>query len=335
MGVIKKLIRKHRVLFFTAVFLTFLSVFLNLCWNKFLMELLDGLGDSDVFPTQRGMASWFWTRVGWIVLLHTISEFASTGLASCVCERFAHDLRMGYVRYYLQNDVRTLSALKAGEEQSAMQNELKDISDYFRENLFSFLKQFAAFGVTALFLLRQNPQLALVSTLPAFPLMAYCSYTGRIIKGCTERCQRSKKQINGLADVLLELFPVIQVYDAYSLIRHAMSRRILDWQSANIRREKISASLMSLSGLLSFLPLLLLLGFGGTMVLRGRIGIGTFYIFINLSGCVSGFLQNMPNIYAGFRRFEASLEGLGDKLVFEKQKENARCGKGKNVPICN
>ena len=98
LGVIKKLIRKHRVLFFTAVFLTFLSVFLNLCWNKFLMELLDGLGDSAVFPAQRGMASWFWTRVGWIVLLHTISEFASTGLASCVCERFAHDLRMGYVR---------------------------------------------------------------------------------------------------------------------------------------------------------------------------------------------------------------------------------------------
>ena len=52
------------------------------------------------------------------------------------------------------------------------------------------------------------------------------------------------------------------------------------------RKEKISARLMSLSGLLSFVPLLLLLGFGGTMTARGEISVGTFYIFINLSGNV-------------------------------------------------
>ena len=50
----------------------------------------------------------------------------------------------------------------------------------------------------------------------------------------------------------------------------------------------------------------------------GEISIGTFYIFINLSGQVSGFLQNMPNIYAGFRKFEASVGGLEGKLALKK-----------------
>ena len=37
-----------------------------------------------------------------------------------------------------------LSKLSVGEEQSAMQNELKSISDYMKENLFSSMKQFGA-----------------------------------------------------------------------------------------------------------------------------------------------------------------------------------------------
>lgn len=170
MGVIKKLIRQHKILFFTAVFLTVLSVLLNLCWNKFLMELLNRLGNSVSCSSQAGMGLWFLTRGGWIALLYSFSEFVSFCLASCVCENFAHDLRMGYVKYYLQNDIRNLAVLKAGEEQSAMQNELKDISDYFHENLFSFMKQFVTYGITAFFLFRQNPRLALVSSFPPFRL---------------------------------------------------------------------------------------------------------------------------------------------------------------------
>lgn len=317
MNLIKSLIRQHKYLFIIAVFLTLLSIFLNLCWNKYLMELLDRLTGSLVFSAPDGAPCIIQQGI-WIVLLLALSEFASAYLAARVCEIFAHDLRMGYVRYFLQSDIRILSKLRAGEEQSAMQNELADISNYFHENLFSFMKQFVTFTVTVLFLFCQNRKLTLLSTLPVVPLIAYCFFTGRIIKGYTEQCQKCKKQMNGLADVLLELFPVIWVYDAYRLMGHTIDAYIREWKSANIKKEQVSARLMSLSGLLSFLPLLLLLGLGGTMTVRGEISIGTFYIFINLSGQVSGFLQNMPNIYAGFRKFEASVGGLEEKLALKK-----------------
>ena len=283
MSIIKCLIRQHKYLFSTAAFITLLSIFLNLCWNQYLMELLDRLTGYPAILPPEGTALRFLKQGIRTVLPLALSEFASSCLAARVCETFAHDLRMGYVRYYLQSDIRTLAGLRAGEEQSAMQNELADISNYFHEKLFSFMKQFVTFTVTVLFLLCQNRKLTVLSTLPVFPLIAYCFFTGRIIKGYAEQCQRYKKQVNGLADILLELFPVIWV-----------------------------------SGLLSFLSLLLLLGFGGTMAARGEISIGTFYIFINLSGQVSGFLQNMPNAYAGFRKFEASVGALEGKLALEK-----------------
>lgn len=318
MSVIKRLIRQHKILFVTAVFLTILSVFFSLSWNTFLRDLLDRFEGFYAFSERDQAVPRFVCRGTGIVLLLASSELSSSYLAAYVCETFAHDLRMGYVRFYLQSDIRSLAGLREGEEQSAMQNELMDISNYFRENLFSFMKQFVNFAVTFLFLLFQNWKLTLLSTFPVFPLIAYCFFTGKRIKGYTDQCQRYKKQMNGLGDVLLELFPVMRVYDACGLIRHTMEERILQWRDANIRKERVSARLMSLSGLLSFFPLLLLLGFGGTMTARGEIGIGTFYIFINLSGQVSGFLQNMPNMYAGFRKFEASVGGLAGRLALGK-----------------
>ena len=228
-------------------------------------------------------------------------------------------MRMGYARYYVQSDIRTLAGLNVGEAQSAMQNELKEISDYMSEQLFSLMKQFGTFAMTVLFLLWINFKLAMLSIVPVIPLIFYCSFSSKVIKKYTQQCQYSRKKLNGLADMILELFPVIQIYDACKLIQGAVKENLSEWGNASIKKEQTSARLMSFSGVLSFVPLLLLLGFGGSMVIQEEISLGTFYIFINLSGNVSGFLQNMPGIYAGFRRFSASVDRLEGKLWFHTQ----------------
>lgn len=319
MKILKQLIQLHKILFIMAVFFTFLSVILNLCWNKFLAQLLDILENTDVFYLLESETGIFFAAGILIVLMHAASEYLSSYLSAYTCEIFAHELRLGYAGYFLQSDIQTLSKLNAGEEQSAMQNELKDISDYLSENLFSLMKQLGTFVVTVVFLLCQNFKLAMLSIVPVIPLMLYCSFSSRIIKNYTQQCQNSRKKMNGLADVILEMFPVIQIYDAYKLIKTAVEENLSEWGDLNIKKERISARLMSLSGVLSFVPLLLLLGFGGFMVINGEISMGIFYIFINLSGNVSGFLQNMPGIYAAFRRFGASVDRLEGKICINTQ----------------
>lgn len=223
MKILKKLIRLHKFLFFAAMLFTLLSVFLNLYWNSFLADTIDRLESIFLLdsPDEEALLLTPLAMAEVIIFFHTAAEYLSSCLASFTCEVFAHEMRMGYSRFYLQRDIRTLSKLKVGEEQSAMQNEI--------------------------------------------PLWRKNFWNGKTL----------------------------------------------------ISRERglLPDGLMSLSGLLSFVPLLLLLAFGGAMVIKGEISIGLFYIFIILSGNVSGFLQNMPNIYAAFRRFEATVGRLGKKLV--------------------
>lgn len=284
MKILRRLFRLHKFLSISAALFTFLAIVFNLYWNQFLADLINVFGYAVADDPGNGMHVLFAVLPTgiFVILLHLVSEYVSSCLASYTCEMYAHEIRMGYAGYYLKSDIRTVSGLNVGEEQSAMQNELKDISDYLKENLFSIMRQFGTFAVTAVFLLYQNYKLALFSTIPVLPLILYCSFSSRIIKKDTERCQGSKKKINGLAGTILDLFPVIQVYGAHSLIRGTMRENLLEWENANVEKERIYARLMSLSGALSFIPLLLLLGFGGTMVKNGEISIGTFYIFINL-----------------------------------------------------
>lgn len=318
MKILKQLIRLHKVLFTAAVLSTFLSVLFNLCWNKFLAQLLDILENADFLYVENEIGQFFAIGI-LIVLIHAVIEYLSSYLSSWTCEIFAHEMRMGYAGYYLQSDIQTLSKLNAGEEQSAMQNELKEISDYLSENLFSLMKQLGAFVATVIFLFCQSFKLAMISIVPVIPLILYCSFSSKMIKNYTQQCQNSRKKINGLADTILDLFPIIQVYDAYQLIQGTMRENLSEWGASNIKKERITARLMSLSGVLSFVPLLLLLGFGGFMVINGELSMGIFYIFINLSGNVSGFLQNMPGIYAAFRRFSASVDRLEEKICINTQ----------------
>jgi len=255
-----------------------------------------------------------------IMLLNTLCEYIANYLAAYTCETFAHEMRVGYARFYLKTDIRKLAKMNVGEEQSAMQNEMKEISLYLKDNLISLIKQFIAFIVTTVFLLCQSCKLALATILPVLPLIVYCFISGKVIKRYTGRCLECKQEINGLTGTILELFPVIQVYNGYKLISDAMDSSIDVWEEHNIKKERISAKLMTLSGVLSFVPLLILLCVGGNMVVSGEISIGLFYIFINLSGNVSGFLQNMPNIYAGFRQFGASVDRIGEKLVLKEDR---------------
>jgi len=171
------------------------------------------------------------------------------------------------------------------------------------------------FLTTFIWLLFISPTLTLASNLPAFLIVFYVIWSSKIIGLATERSQQAKEQMNQYADTLLTLFPIIRLYDAARLALGGYMDAIAIWEKHTIRSEYTAARLMSLSGVLSGVPLLILFFVGGRMVLSGALGIGTLYIFLNLSGNVSGVLMNMPRHFASFRQFSANMKRLEVKVV--------------------
>jgi ABC-type multidrug transport system fused ATPase/permease subunit len=131
----------------------------------------------------------------------------------------------------------------------------------------------------------------------------------------TDRSQQAKGQMNQYAETLLTLFPIIRLYDAARMTIGGYTGAVKVWENYTVKAERKKAKLMSLSAILSQMPQLLLFLVGGHRTISGMLTVGTLYIFLNLSGNVSGALMNMPGHIAAFRQFSANMKRLSPHIL--------------------
>jgi len=137
----------------------------------------------------------------------------------------------------------------------------------------------------------------------------------RAISEAAQQSQQANGRLNGFAESLVAVFPVMKLFDAVRLVRSKYDTALEEWEQAAVRQDRRRAALMSPSGLMSCIPLLLLFAVGGMQVVRGELSTGSLYVFINLSGNVSGLMMNMPGRIASFRRFAVNLERIGPYMA--------------------
>ena len=82
------------------------------------------------------------------------------------------------------------------------------------------------------------------------------------------------------------------------------------WKKQWEKMGRLSALYNTLSGVLSRIPLLLLLLIGGFMVIRGDILMGTLIVFVIMQGSLSESIMNLPNWIANFKVFTTNLSRI-------------------------
>ena len=150
----------------------------------------------------------------------------------------------------------------------------------------------------------------MLPNVPSAIIIGYTLFSSKVIGKAALKSQQANAQMNGFADTLISVFPIVRLFHANLLIQNKYNTALEQWANASISEERKRAKLMSLSALLSCTPLLLLFLIGGTQIIHGSTTIGTLYVFINLSGNVSGVMMNMPGRIAVFRRFSANMKRI-------------------------
>ena len=200
---------------------------------------------------------------------------------------------------------------------SLQQNEMEEINRYISDNLFTLCTTAVSFVLTLLFMLTQNVWLTFIYLLPVAGMAVYTTLSGKVIYRYTKKEQEQQKKMNGVAGTLLSLFPVVRIYEAEGLLLQSYGSRIEGWKDAVVKQERTKAKLMSVSGMLSCIPLALLMLFGGGMIFRGTLTMGMLYVFVSLSGNVAGVMTNISVHLANFRRFCGNLERVWEHMETE------------------
>lgn len=303
-----KMMKKRWFLALVAISASALLVAVMLWWNAQLSGIINTISEGNAVSI---------SVIAWAALIMFAmcgTSFLKTYVSGFACEIMTHDLRMGYARYFSTLPFSEIERINVGEQLSKLQNEITEVSEYINGNLFQLINDCITFFATITWLLIINARLTLTANLPVIIIMIYVFYSSKIISNAAERSQRARGQMNRYADTLLTLFPVIRLYDAAHMMAENYNKEVDEWKNQTIRAERIRARLMSLSGLLSSIPLMLILLVGGNMVINDLLTFGTLYVFLNLSGNVSGVMMNMPGFIASFRQFSVNIKRLAPMI---------------------
>ena len=316
MNIITRTFYKVKFMIFLtfAVDIIFLAV--TLVWNKYLANLIDlvtagnaGMGGADN-SSIHGML---------VELLIILAAFifmsgANAFISGVTTARINYELRQNYIESIARNRVSFMRskerAVSGGEMTSVLLNEFNAVSVFISENLFFIFDSFIKFLGTFGWFIFLNPFLAFSSNLPVFLIILYVSFSSKILKNYTIKANEENGKLNGVTESLMSLFPVIRLYQAQKFILTNYTNRLEAWEKLNISMEKKKALLMSISAVMTCIPLLLLVLIGGNLVIKGEMTVGELYIFINLSGNVSGILMNMPSFIMQFRIFAGNLQKI-------------------------
>lgn len=305
---LRRLIRESGFLSAGTVAILFASNVVTLVWNTYISKIVDSICEKEPISAEVvGMAVLS-------ILLSMAGGYAGSFMSGWTGETLNHNLRMDFTRYLLNQSLQETEELSVGGQMSLFQNEINEVSTYMSDSLCNFVNTILAFLLTIVFLWYQSPILTLVSNLPILLILLYVTVSSRIIAGYARKSQEWKQQMNGSVESMTEVMPILHLYDCASFLCRQYNQKVEAWQKAYIKEERVRAKLMSLSAVLSCIPLLLLLFTGGIMVIRGEITIGVVYIFINLSKNVSGQLMNLPGFIASYRRFLVNLDRIFDAV---------------------
>lgn len=291
-----------------ALALSVLSVVVSLRWNAILMSMIDSVNTGGSLAAQSviGAAA--------IITLAAAVSFAARLCASLVSETMAHDLRMGYARYFAFMPVKEAEKQNAGKQLSKLQNEISGITEYLCENLFPLIDDLIRFTATFIWLSQLNLNLTLLANAPVILIMLYTVCTSKIISEAALQSQEAKSNMNRFVDTAVSIFPILRVFAAERFILDKYIAVAGQWEKAASGEERKRARLMSLSAFMSYIPIILLFLIGGSQVIEGVMTLGQLYIFINLSGNISGIMMNMPSRAAMFRRFAVNIKRLSSMI---------------------
>lgn len=310
MNIITLTFSKEKIkIFLTFLFdLFFLAVVL--VWNRQLAVLIDLVTSGQTVTKSIIM------NLVVILAAYILMSGATTFVSGVTCTGINYSLRQNYIQKISNQNLPT-QKLNGGKEASVLLNELTAVSNFISENLFfmfdSLIKFIGSFG----WLIYLNPFLAITSNLPVFFIIIYISFSSKILQKYTLKTNEENSKINSVTDSLMNLFPVIRLYQAQKMILENYSGLLTKWEKLNVSMEKKKALLMSISAVITNIPLLLIILIGGKLVILGKLTLGELYVFISLSGNVSGILMNMPSFIMQFRIFGANLKKLNAPVIVD------------------
>ena len=118
----------------------------------------------------------------------------------------------------------------------------------------------------------------------------------------------------------LSIIPLVKVFNLESWSQNRFNHQINDYYSISLNYTKISSLNSSLSSLILGVPIVLLITFGGYMVIGGTISLGTFTAFLSYTSIFFSPISQLSSIWTSYKSSLPAFDRL--KEIYDMEPEN-------------
>jgi|GEM_PF-2401727 len=304
MSVLRTLIKRNRIWVIISVVLTLVANLTQMIYMYYVGELVNKIEE------RAAVSMVFIVLLAGFIILSVATLFMNQYVGRITAEKMAHTLRMGYASKLLHRLAERGKQYDTASVMSVVQNELVQ-SDGYLTNAFFDITGMLFMGILAtVFMFIQNVILTLVLLIPTLIILIYVGFSSRSLSKIVSAAQNEKMKMNKAGYAAVHAFPAVKTFEGEELCKKAMDERLVSWTKYQTKVGRYSALYNTLSGILSRVPLMLLLLAGGYMVIKGKILMGTLILFLNLQNSLTQSIMNLPNWIAGFKVFTTNLSRI-------------------------
>ncbi|KAG9009313.1 ATP-binding cassette permease mdl1 [Tulasnella sp. JGI-2019a] len=245
-----------------------------------------------------------------LLMVFTTGALANTGrvlLFKSAGFRIVARLRSQGYRAALRQDIEYVErGVGEGDLVSRLNNDSGIVGESITQNLSDGLRSIvtASVGLTAMFWLSPTMTLLMLSIVP--PVMLGAVFYGRYLKRISNRTQEAIGDMSKAAQESLHSLRTVQSFGGYPIEERRFDSEVNKVVDLNRKEALASAIFFGSTGWSGNVTVLMLLGYGGTLVSRGEISVGdltSLLLYTAYVGSSLGSLSIMKGIGAGSRVF--------------------------------
>ena len=257
-------------------------------------------------------------RIVWILLMLGLAQFVTgfyPAFRGWVNIRFENFLRMFYFRFILDKDYRFFLKYRTGDVVTRLTDDLSDfpkISWFLCSGIFRAVNSFSIIMFSLIVMFNISPRLTLLSVAPLPLMMVVFYFTSDKLYKNFERNQQAISNINNQLELS---FSGIRIVKAF--VSEEKYNRFFD--TALARRFKTEMSVVKLNAVLhliyEYIDYFAQIGvilFDGYMAVKGRITVGTFYMFYSYLSMMIYPLLDLPQLFVSGKQAFVNIDRLED-----------------------
>ncbi|HRT60718.1 MAG TPA: ABC transporter ATP-binding protein [Candidatus Syntrophosphaera sp.] len=278
-----------------------------------LIDLLKGiLASPDKYPEPMAEVN----RIIWIMLGLGAAQLVTgfyPAVRGWVNIRFENMLRMFYFKFILGKDFRFFQKFRTGDVVTRLTDDLTDyskISWFMCSGIFRAVNSFSLIMFTLAVMFSISPKLTLLSIAPLPLMMVVFYFTSDKLYRNFELNQQAISEINSQLEMS---FSGIRIVKAF--VSEEKYNRFFDLALA--RRFKTEMGVVKLNAVLSliyqYIDYFAQIGviiFGGYMAVKGRISVGTFYMFYTYLSMMIYPLLDLPQLFVSGKQAFVNIDRL-------------------------